>query len=653
MLDIIRNNRKRVTGILLASFCAILMVGFGIGGFDGRPTSGPIAEVNGKEISYQQFVRRHQEMVGRLREQLGEQFSMFEGQIDLKQQALESLITDILLEEFTGELGLTAGAEQIEKKLLSSPYFGGRYSQAAFEGYLRAVGMNAAQLENALRKELVREQLTSVAANLNYMTDPELRSAFRAQNTKVKLSYIEIDASSMKDKVTVDEQKLATYFEEHAERYQTPRRVRFSYAAFEPATYAQAVEVTDDDVETVYRERRMEFMEPAKAHLRKIFISAPAAVTTLPFGQDDAAEPMQSSLGTKEAKKALAEAAHTRLKNGEEFAAVAASVSEDATKGSGGDMGWISVDTLPGELQAAVEALEPQQFSPVIETAEGFVILFLEEMAPRAQKPLEQVREQIVKELQSADAPIYAKLAAEEYYTKWLEAAAEKAVSLKEFAANNAAQGRNVEVQSSDGLVSANDPVNVPRELLKKALELGGGDREVVSVGDATYLVEVEESQEPQTPELAAVRERVVADFTAEEARRLAEERAQELLAEAKEGTLAQAAHKHGLELKTSEAISRIEAGQGVWTTPGVREQAFRLREEKPLAEQVFSRGATFIVAALAERTPPSDEDFAAKRATLEDTESQRASMRVLEAVLAVLRAQADISVNNELLETA
>jgi peptidyl-prolyl cis-trans isomerase D len=66
----------------------------------------------------------------------------------------------------------------------------------------------------------------------------------------------------------------------------------------------------------------------------------------------------------------------TRLKNGENFGALASELSTDtATKSKGGDLGWITKGTLDSTLETAVWALKVGEISQPIQTSAGWYIV--------------------------------------------------------------------------------------------------------------------------------------------------------------------------------------------------------------------------------------------------------------------------------------
>jgi peptidylprolyl isomerase/peptidyl-prolyl cis-trans isomerase C len=93
----------------------------------------------------------------------------------------------------------------------------------------------------------------------------------------------------------------------------------------------------------------------------------------------------------KEAQE-KANAALKRITDGEDFAAVAADVSEDtATKANGGDFGWHVRSEIGKEFADAAFTMKKDEVS-LIKTAAGFHIIKLEDKRTRQPIPFEKVR---------------------------------------------------------------------------------------------------------------------------------------------------------------------------------------------------------------------------------------------------------------------
>ncbi|HEX7383113.1 MAG TPA: peptidylprolyl isomerase [Burkholderiaceae bacterium] len=77
-------------------------------------------------------------------------------------------------------------------------------------------------------------------------------------------------------------------------------------------------------------------------------------------------------------RRALAEQAQARVRNGEDFARVAREMSEDGNRQQGGEIGLKAADRLPDVFVAAVRGLQPGEVAPtLLRTGAGFHLLKL------------------------------------------------------------------------------------------------------------------------------------------------------------------------------------------------------------------------------------------------------------------------------------
>jgi peptidyl-prolyl cis-trans isomerase D len=107
---------------------------------------------------------------------------------------------------------------------------------------------------------------------------------------------------------------------------------------------------------------------------------------------------------TDEAARKKLEAAAARLQKGEDFAKVAAAVSEDDnTKARGGDVGFFASGTMEQAFADAAFALQPGQVSAPVKTAAGWHLIKVTEVVQPKKVTLEEARPEIAGELLQKD----------------------------------------------------------------------------------------------------------------------------------------------------------------------------------------------------------------------------------------------------------
>ena len=139
--------------------------------------------------------------------------------------------------------------------------------------------------------------------------------------------------------------------------------------------------ISPTKIEDFYRKHRDLFTTKEEIKLRMIMIS----------GQKDT--------GNAQAQKALAEEVLGKLASGGEFEQVAQIYSEDSTKESGGDWGWIQRNTLAAPLEKFAFNMPVGRISSIIDYAGNYYILKVEDKRGGTTKSLAEARADIEKKL--------------------------------------------------------------------------------------------------------------------------------------------------------------------------------------------------------------------------------------------------------------
>jgi peptidyl-prolyl cis-trans isomerase SurA len=93
--------------------------------------------------------------------------------------------------------------------------------------------------------------------------------------------------------------------------------------------------------------------------------------------------------------RSLMEQVFERLKNGAPFDETAKQYSQGINAGDGGKLGLFSINDLSGNIQAAVSALHAGEFSPIIETEQGFQIFYVDQIIETQAKSVSEASAEI------------------------------------------------------------------------------------------------------------------------------------------------------------------------------------------------------------------------------------------------------------------
>ena len=151
------------------------------------------------------------------------------------------------------------------------------------------------------------------------------------------------------------------------------------------------ITISDADVANFYNANKATFNLPEpQVHMAQIMVSPIPDPNVRNLKNDKAQNDEQAK------KKILM--LEQRLKQGEDFAMLAQSYSEDPNNAAnGGDLGFVqqsALDKVQPELRKMVMALQPGQISPIIHTEAGYSILKVFSKEPSGQRELTDPRVQ-------------------------------------------------------------------------------------------------------------------------------------------------------------------------------------------------------------------------------------------------------------------
>ena len=136
------------------------------------------------------------------------------------------------------------------------------------------------------------------------------------------------------------------------------------------------VTVSEDELERYYEDHKDRFMLPAEYHLSQILIKAEPGEDP-----DDARE--------------RAMAVYLELQAGADFAAVAKKQSDGSESVNGGSLGLVREGELELPIERALTELEPGQISEPCQTDDGFHIMRVDERKPPQYRQFAEVQNEI------------------------------------------------------------------------------------------------------------------------------------------------------------------------------------------------------------------------------------------------------------------
>ncbi len=617
--------RKLLIKIVTAVLFSLLILSFAVWGigdiFRGGGRAQAVAEVGDTVIEQRDFARELSDEVNNMSRRLGVQLTMDQARaFGIPQQVLERMITRAMLDELSSRLGMLVTEEQMKSHLLENPDFqgaGGRFDANRFNQILRFSGLTEQAYLARLAQDTMRQQLVGAMTDAAVAPQSLAERLFAYREARRVADYVTLAHDSFTDLGTPDDVALQEIYDSAGSAVMTPAYKEVTLAVLSVAEAAAGIAVSDDRIAEAFETRKDELSTPERRSVQ------------------------QAVLPDEAAAQALAD----RLSEGAAFA----SAVEQQTGRAPVDLGTVTRDQLPEELATAVFALSEGQATQPVQSPLGWHVATVSAIEPGVEATLEGSRDTLRRDLAEAEA-VDIVIDRANQFDEMLAGGA----SLEE-----AARRLNIEVRKIPAIDDkARSPAGELVERLPSINEFlpvlgrtsAGESSTLTETLDGDYFILRVDGETPaQKKPLAEVREQIVEMWRAREQARLAEERAAALAEQVAGGKmLAEVAAAEGLELKTTEPITRTENAPQRTPSPQLSQQIFDIDEG---GTTTVATGNAQIVAQLKEILPPAEEGREARLARLEEQLTSSLQNDIFQQFLSALQSEFDVTINQSLVQ--
>jgi peptidyl-prolyl cis-trans isomerase D len=595
MLDLMRRKQrlKIVLWIVIFSLALGMLLFFVPGVNIGNVvTDTSIATVDGKPISATEFAFAYRARIKNLTDSTGNSIDPETLRaLGIPAQILESMIATKVVEIVAERFGIEITPEELRQALATDPNFQVDGKFVGIERYKATLARNnlsVADYENDLYLTELAKKLYKIVTDSLEISDRELRNEFSRTTQKTQIDYVVLEKDSYGKQIKPTESNLRSYFDQHADNYRIKEKRKAQYLLIPTAEILPGIKVSEQEILDEWNKMpHEETVEASHILFRVTDASKEAAV------------------------KARAEAVLKRAKAGENFSDLAKEYSEDTgTAGEGGYLGPFQRGQMVSEFENAAFSLKPGQISDLVKTEYGYhIIKVLSHETPT----LESSRSGIRASIQSRKAEDLAKRKAEE--------AAKAAETQKDLTVVAKNLGVKTEIKETDFFKNDDSPfaIGVSMSFRDQVFEL----KEIGSIGHAVEhplgfaVPKLLEVQMPKPGSFDDQRGRVRSDYIEAQSTELMKAQAAELAASAGEKkSLAEAAKKMGLKVKTSQEFTATESpGPEFGTNSPIGETAFEMAPGEVSSPQALQNN--MVVFQVQSRTPFDEAAFREQKETI------------------------------------
>lgn len=380
MLDKMREGAQGATAKIIIVVIILSFALAGVSSYLGGSNVDVAVVVNGEEISKATVEQAYQNERARLEQQYGEQFELlaatpnFNQQI--RQQALQTVISERLLTQAINDMGLRIGDEQVKQEMRSMPEFqvDGNFNNEQYLSLLRRASYTPAQFSESVKQDLARRQLLTMVLGSEFSLPMEVDQANRLQAQKRVARVLTVNTDDFANTDPISEQEIATYYENNSQLFQTAEQVSVDYVVLDGSLLADQVTVSNDELENYYDLHASDYQRSEKRKVAHILL-----------------------LGDTEVAKEKAQAILSKLEKGADFTQLVAENSEDSYSAkNNGELDWFERGVMdPAFDDAAFQLSLEEPLSGLVKSQFGYHIIKLVDIQESKTLPLSEVTAQV------------------------------------------------------------------------------------------------------------------------------------------------------------------------------------------------------------------------------------------------------------------
>ena len=385
MMESLRNFLTGPRLLIVVLICALPFVFLGTSSL-GSAFNGSFGTINGEDVTELDVQLASNRTVQRFQSLYGEDFEFDMLDDDFKSQSIkQELIVQKVLLAGARSLGFIneSTKQDIKKEIIQSPLFqvDGVFSEDVYGAQVNSNGYTKESYIDVMTNFAASELFRTSFNSINFVTKNELFELASLLEQSSDINFIKINFEELKSEIVNSSEELADFYNENPSLFFSDEEKSFKYIVLDKSDYEDKVQIPDSYLENSYAQYLLRFEDSAQIRISHIMVEKNNYDST-----DQALESIKNI--------------EDLLTSGNDFSSIAAEYSEDiVTKDIGGDLDYFEKDIFPVEFDDAIQSLELNEYSKIIELDDTFHILKVTEK--NIQEPLseDQVKDDLTREL--------------------------------------------------------------------------------------------------------------------------------------------------------------------------------------------------------------------------------------------------------------
>ena len=627
MLRYLRENSGNWIIKIFLGIIVVVFVFLGVGSMNSSRNNS-VASVNDEPITVDEYQHAYRNLVEQMRNRF--QNNLTEEllkALNVRQQALNSLIEDKLMAAQADELDIVVTDEELEQSILNMEAFhqGGQFDMTHYKRLLGLNSLTPEMFEQLQRQQLRQQKLQDMIVDSVTVSDLEADSFYTFHNTSMRVDYLKVDPSDFSD-ITVTPEQITAHYNDNQDQYQSEPKRRAVFIRYSPQDFKDQVSITREQVSAYYETNPEEFKIPEQVEASHILIQV-----------EDTADEAALETAHKEAM-----AVYQRAVDGEDFAELAKETSQGPSSEDGGYLGKFDRKSMIKPFADAAFSMQPGEISKPVRTQFGWHVIKMIDHFDAQVKTLDEVFNDIETRLKQEEMQQLAYYKAEDAFDAVIDGDTLEQVALmteKQVESTDAFDqyGNGLELGAAAGFARAAFEIQ-PRQI-----------SDIQQIGEDYFLIEVTETIEPVQLPLEAVTDEISEELGRKLRREAAETRANELLEMVKTaGNLDKAAKENNLEIVTTDRFTRNEPIPKIGRSDTFNRAAFTLTPEQPVYSEVIQTDQGFFIIAYNDRQLPEEDEIRENLSEIKFQLLQAKQAQYFQAWINELKENSTIEINSQ-----
>lgn len=390
MMESLRNFLTGPRLFIVIAACALPFVFLGTSSL-GSTFQTSFGSINGENITEADMQAASNMTVQKFKNIYGNDFDFNELDESIQLEAIkQELITQKVLLSEARSLGFINKdtVKQAKKSIIRNPAFqlDGKFDENVYQAQVNASGYTKDSYLDMMTSVMASELYRISIASSNFVTDIEVKELAEILEQSVDINFIKLDSTSLRNQIINSEEEIREYYDNNQILFFSEEERSFKYLVLKPEDYIDSVNIPEGYIANAYEEYLSKSNQRTEIRFSHVMIEK------------------ANYESNEEAFKQIS-LVEDELKRGSSFEDMVIKYSDDiVSKEVAGDLEYFDADIFPEEFGVALENMNVNEISNIIELDETFHILKMTEFNQLEVMKLDEMRETIVNDLVNSES---------------------------------------------------------------------------------------------------------------------------------------------------------------------------------------------------------------------------------------------------------